>query len=68
MSIFLLNLHNLPLHLTDKDERAIYQDACRGPKEKDFFDGKKENCSNIIKPIEKDLNASRIMKALKINK
>ena len=67
MPKFLLNPYDAPLDLTDKDDRKLYQEACKGLKDKDLFDGKRENYSNFIKLIEKDLSATRLLDSLKIN-
>lgn len=67
MSKFLLNPYDAPLDLSNKDDRKLYQDACKGLKDKDLFDGKRENYSNFIKLIEKDLTAFRLLDNLKIN-
>ena len=67
MSKFLLNPYDTPMDLTDKDDQKLYQEACKGLKEKKLFDGKKENYSNFIKLIEKVLSATRLTDALKIN-
>ena len=67
MSKFLLNPYDAPLDLSNKDDRKLYQDACKGLKDKDLFDGKRENYSNFIKLIERDLTAFRLLDNLKIN-
>ena len=65
MSKFLLNPYDAILDLADKDDRKLYQEACKGLKEKDLFDGKKENYSSFINLIEKVLSTTSLMDALK---
>ena len=67
MSRFLLNPYDAPLDLADKDDRKLYQEACKGLRDKDLFDGKRENYSNFLKLIEKDLSATRLLDSLKIH-
>ena len=67
MTRFLLNPYDAPLDLNDKDDRKLYQEACKGLKDKDLFDGKRENYSNFIKLLEPDLTAFRLLDSLKIN-
>ena len=67
MPKFLLNPYDAPLDLADKDDRKLYQEVCKGLRDKDLFDGKRENYSNFLKFIEKDLSATRLLDSLKIN-
>ena len=64
MTTFLLNLYDTPLDFTDKEDRKLYQEACKGLKGEDKFDGKHENCSNFVKLIEQQLQDVRVMEAL----
>ena len=63
---FLLNPYDATLDLTDKDDRNLYQEGCKGLKDKDTFNGKKENYSSFVKLIERDFNGNRTMEALKV--
>ena len=67
MTRFLLNPYDAPLDLNDKDDRKLYQEACKVLKDKDLFDGKRDNYSNFIKLLEPDLTAFRLLDSLKIN-
>ena len=67
MPRFLLNPYDAPLDLADKDDRKLYQEAYKGLRDKDLFDGKRENCSNFLKLIEKNLSTTRLLDSLKIN-
>lgn len=42
------------------------QEGCKGLKEADIFDGKKQNYGNFVKLVERGLNCIRTMKTLKI--
>ena len=63
---FILNPYDAQLDLSNKEDRKLYQDACRGLRENDYFDGRKENYSNFIKLMEKPMFSTRIMGALTI--
>ena len=67
MPKFLLNPYDAPLDLADKDDRKLYQEACKGLRDKDLFNGKRENYSNFLKLTEKDLSATSLLDSLKIN-
>ena len=64
---FLLNPYDADLDLSDKEDRKLFTEGCKGVSEKDIFDGRKQNYSNFVKLIEGDLNAKRTMSALKIS-
>ena len=66
MTTFLLSPYDVPLNLADKDDRKLYQEACKGLNGKDRFDGKGENYSDFLKLIEQQLQDVRVMKTLKI--
>ena len=63
----MLNPYDADLDLTDKEDRKLFTEGCKGVSDKDIFDGRKQNYSNFVKLIEGDLNARRTMGALKIN-
>ena len=63
----MLNPYDADLDLTDKEDRKMFTEGCKGVSEKDIFDGKKQNYSNFVKLIEGDLNARRTMGVLTIN-
>ena len=67
MSRFLLNPYDAPLDLSNKDDRKLYQEACKGLKDKDLFDRKRENYSNFIKLIKKGFTVFRLIDNFKIN-
>ena len=52
MSSFLLNPYDTTLHLQNKEDRKLFQDACKGLKEKDQFGGRIELYSDFVKLIE----------------
>ena len=66
MSSFLLNLCNVILSLVDKNNRKLFQEGCKGLKESDIFNGKKQDYGNFVKIIKRDLSCTSTMKALKI--
>ena len=68
MVAFILNSYDAELNLTDKDDRKMYNDACKGLKEANLFDGKKENYTNFVKLIKKEFKTMRGMKTLDITK
>ena len=45
----------------------MFTEGCKGVKEKDIFDGKKQNYSTFVKLIQMDLSSTRTIDALKIN-
>ena len=67
MSSFLLNPYDATLNLADKDDRKIFQEGCKGLKDKEIFDGKKLNYGNFVKLIEPGLTSTRTMTALEIS-
>ena len=64
MSNFLLNPYDATLDLHNKEERKLFQDACRGLKDKDHFKGKRESYTDFVKLIEKEFITTRVMEAL----
>ena len=62
----MLNPYDGDLNLTDKDDRKLYQDACKGLPEANKFDGKRENYKDFVKLIEKDFKRTRVMEVLEI--
>ena len=63
----MLNPYDADLDLTDKEDRKMFTEGCKGVSEKDILDGNKQNYSNFVKLIEGDLNARRTMGVLTIN-
>ena len=60
--VFVLNPYDADLDLTDKDDRKLYNDGCKGLKETgDHFDGKKKNFKNWSKLMEPLLKKTRSM-------
>ena len=66
MSRFLLDPYDATLDLQNKENRKLFQDACRGLKEKDHFGGKRETYSDFMKLVEKAFVSTRVMEALLI--
>ena len=66
VSTFFFNPYDAPLDLTDKEDRKLYQEACKGIKNEDRFDGKRENYGGFAKLIEPQLKDVRLMEALQI--
>ena len=66
MTSFLSNPYDVPLNLSDKDDHKLYQEACKGLKSEDCFDGKREGYSNFTILIEQHLQDVRVMETLKI--
>ena len=66
MATFILNPYDVPLVLSDKEDRKLFTEASKGLKEKDMFNGKRENYGNFVKLIEKDFENTRIMESLEI--
>ena len=64
---FMLNPYDADLDLSNKEDRKLFTEGSKGVREKDIFDGKKQNYNNFVKLIQGDLNARRTMGALKIN-
>ena len=60
MTTFLLNPYDAPLDLSDKEDRKLYQDACKGLLEEDRFDGKRESYPSFVKLIEQKLLDVRV--------
>ena len=58
--------YDVPLNLSNKEDRKLYQDAYRGLKEDDPFDGRKEKYSKFVKLMEKTMPFTRIMEALDV--
>ena len=51
---FLLNPYDAELDLSNKEDRKLFTEGCKGVKEKDIFDGKKQNYSTFVKLIENE--------------
>ena len=66
MSALLLNPYDAVLDLNNKEDRKLFQDACKGLKDKDLFDGKRETYSDFAKLIERQFNTTRVMESLLI--
>ena len=64
---FMLNPYDADLDLSNKEDRKLFTEGSKGVREKDIFDGKKQNYNNFVKLIQGDLSARRTMGALKIN-
>lgn len=67
MTSFLLNPYEADLDLSNKEDRKLFLDACKGLAEDDKFDGKRENFGNFTKLLEQQLNATRVMEAMEVN-
>ena len=67
MTTFLLNPYEADLNLSNKDDRKLFLDACKGLPEGNKFDGKRENFGNFTKLLETHLNATRVIEAMVIN-
>ena len=67
MSTFLLNPYDATLNLNNKEDRKLFQDACKGLKEKDHFEGGRAKYSDFVKLIEREFNTTRVMEALSIS-
>ena len=50
---FLLNPYNNFLNLTNRDDRKLFQDACKGLEDDDTFSGKKVEYNDFAKLIVK---------------
>ena len=66
MGDFLLNPYDATLDLKNKEDRKLFQDACRGLKEKDLFGGGRDKYTDFVKLIEREFNSMRVMEALQI--
>ena len=64
---FVLNPYDNVLDLSDKEDRKLFTDGCKGLKENDLFDGKKQNYGKFVKLIEGEFLDTRTMEALEIN-
>ena len=66
MATFILNPYDAPLVLFDKEDMELFTEASKGLKEKDSFNGKRENYGNFVKLIEKDFENTRNIESLEI--
>ena len=66
MATFILNPYDADLDLSNKDDRKLFLDACKGLPKKDRFDGKRQNFGNFTKLIEQQLNTIRVTEAMEI--
>ena len=64
--VFFINPYDADLNLADKDDRKLFKDGCRGLKDEDLFDGKKENYTNFTKHMENEFDSVRVMECLRI--
>jgi len=63
---FSLNPFDRDLNLTDKDDRKLFKDGCKGLKEENKFDGKRESYVNFMKLIKVGLESIKAMECLMI--
>ena len=63
---FILNPYNAELNLNQKDDRKLFKDGSEGLKEKDKFDGKRENYVNFNKLMKVLFDSIRAMETLHI--
>ena len=64
---FILNPYLADLDLSDKDDRKLFQEGCKGfKKEADFFDGKREDFDDFCKLMEKEFEQTKMMDCLYI--
>lgn len=63
---FILNPYNVVLDLNQKDNRKLFKDESKGLKEKDKFDGKRENYVNFTKLVKVSFDSMRAMETLNI--
>ena len=66
MGDFLLNPYDATLDLKNKEDRKLFQDACRGLKEKDLFGGGRDKYTDFVKLIKREFYSTRVMEALQI--
>ena len=67
MTTFLLNPYEASLNLTNKDDRKLFQDGCKGlSDEEQIFDGKREKFSKVSKLLVKEFDDIRVMECLRI--
>ena len=67
MSSFILNPYDTKLDLANKDDRKLYQDACKGLTKENQFDGQKKNIktsSNSLKNISRERRYWRYWKII----
>ena len=60
MDTFILNPYDVTLDLRDKEDRKIFKDGCKGLKETELFDGKKENIQNHMRETKKCLTRRKL--------
>ena len=63
---FILNPYDADLDLNDKDDRKLFQDGCKGLKDDQLLDGKKENYSTFSKLLERIFDDVRVIECLMI--
>lgn len=56
----------MPLDLENNENRKLFQEICKGLKDKDIFTGAKQEYGNFVKLIEIDINKTRTIEALEI--
>ena len=64
MPTFMFNPYDGDLNLSDKDDRTLYQDACKGLPDDNKFDGMKEKYGDFVKLIQRDFLKTRMMETL----
>ena len=65
---FMLNPYDAVLDLSNKDDRKLFSDACKGLKEENVFDRKKENHMSVVKLVEREFKSIRVIESLEISK
>ena len=63
----MFNPYDAILDLNNKDDRKLYQDACKGIDKEDQFDGKKEHFHDFTKLLEIDFKKTRVLAAFEIS-
>ena len=66
MITVILNPYDLFLYLSDKDDKKLFSEACKGIKDDDLFDGKKEKYNDFVELIKKLFEVVRVREFLKV--
>ena len=64
--VFLLNPYDTTLDLANREDRKLFNEACKGLADNDKFAGKREDCNAFLKLLERSFEGIRVMEALEI--
>ena len=66
--VFLLNPYDTTLDLANREDRKLFNEACKGVADDDKFPGKRKDYNDFLKLMERSFEDIRVMEAIEIAK